>query len=197
MPKVWKPCWLAVCLAVGAPLAHAAQVLDQNVSSGLMNVSSFDESMVAQSFQTSATNLSGAGLMLGSKAEPSGPVTISLWTALPTQGGIKLASGTAQGSASQWVDVAWNAVTVTPNQTYYLMFESDTILLISGGIKTYSNGMAYANGSAQPLYDYNFRTYSSSTFVAPPPVPEPATCGMLLGGLGMLGMLARRRAGKA
>lgn len=192
MRKLWNPGVLAVCLAVGAPLSHAAQVLDVNAGNGTQDVTSFVESGLAQSFKTSANNLSGAGLLLGSLADPSGAVTISLWTGLPIEGGQQLATGTAIGSGSQWVEVSWNAVAVNANQTYYLVFTSVTNLELSGGTNTYAHGTAYTSNTASSLWDFNFRTYSSSTYVAAP-VPEPETYAMLLGGLGLLGFLARRR----
>ena len=52
-------------------------------------------------------------------------------------------------------------------------------------------GLATFNGALNA----NLRGFTSASFMAP--VPEPETWGMLLSGLGLIGMMARRRMRKA
>ena len=147
------------CLTVSA----SAVLIDQNQPNGGVYMAAFAQGCVAQSFQQTNTNICGAGILLQSGVGSSDNVTISVWTLLPDQGGAQMiASGSAIGTAGQWVDVYWSWVPVTPGATYYLDFTGNTTLGIAGDLNnSYPYGCVYANCPYMqfPSYDYAFRTY--------------------------------------
>lgn len=137
--------------------------IDQNQPSGGTYIAGFSQTGLAQSFQQTNTNISGAGILLQASIGSSAPVTIQLWTNLPNAGGAMLAEATATGTAGTWVDVFWtNPVTVTPGTTYYLVFTGNSTLGIAGSTSNpYAYGMCYANAGYTPFanFDYAFRTF--------------------------------------
>jgi hypothetical protein len=148
-----------------APIAtwdDRSDTFDQNQPVGNMYIASFSQTGVAQSFQQTHTNISGAGILLQSGVGSTGTVNIQLWTGLPNAGGSKIAEGTTTGTAGSWVDVYWPYIAITPATTYYLVFEPSTNGLgISGTTNVYAYGQVYANAGYGPFptYDYAFRTY--------------------------------------
>jgi len=153
---------LACCLAVPA----FADLIDQNQPSGPVYMAAFSQTDLAQSFQQTNDNISGAGILLQSGVGSSDNVTISVYTALPNAGGVLVATGSATGTQGQWVDVFWNYVPITPGVTYYLVFTGNMTLGIAGDVNNpYPYGMVYANAGFNPFpgYDYAFRTYYSPT----------------------------------
>jgi hypothetical protein len=190
MHSFTRSCLLGICFALSLPLAMAQNTLDQKQLEASLPIAGLYQTGLAQSFQTTAASITGAGAMLR-QTEEAGPITISLWDALPTQGGVKLAEGEARGMGSTWVDTFWAPVQAQAGKTYFLVFTSDIpYFLLTGSDDVYKLGIAYANDyTAFPQYDYAFRTYAGPA--SPPPVPEPATVAMLLAGLCLL-MLRRR-----
>jgi hypothetical protein len=187
-----RHCLLVSCLALVTPLASAQVTIDQQQPDSPLPIADIQQTGLAQSFQTAAAAIAGAGFMLR-QTEESGPLTIALWDALPTEGGTKLAENTAKGAGTLWVDVFWTPVIAQASKTYYLTVTSEVpYLVLAGSLDNYAKGMAYANAyTAFPQFDYAFRTYAAP--VPATPVPEPATMTMLLAGLGLVSMVRRRR----
>lgn len=191
MHSLTRSCLLGIYLALSLPLAMAQNRLDQHQTESSLPIAGLYQTGLAQSFQPTAATITGAGAMLR-QPEESGPITISLWDALPTQGGVKLAEGVARGMGSTWVDTYWNPVQAEAGKTYFLVFTSDIpYFLLNGTHDVYDLGMAYANDyTAFSQYDYAFRTYAGPVS-SPPPVPEPATAIMMLAGLFILSRVRR------
>lgn len=188
-------CLLACGVALGAPMAMAQNTIDQNQPEKSNKMAGLYQTGLAQSFQTNAATITGAGVEIW-QTEESGPITITLWDALPTQGGVKLAEGEARGIGTLWVDTFWTPVKAEAGKTYYLTFTSDIPYFIIGGSgNDYKNGMAYANDyTAFAQYDYTFRTYAgpAPAETVPTPVPEPASAAMMLAGLSALALRWRK-----
>jgi hypothetical protein len=145
---------------VSTPLANQ---IDQNQPSAPNNMAAFYQTCLAQSFQQTHTNISGAGINLMSSMGSTDTVTIQLWaTGLPNASGTMLTEASAVGTAGQWVDVYWTPVSVVPGTTYYLVFTGNTTLGIKGDENNpYPYGCVYANSGFSQFanYDYTFRTY--------------------------------------
>jgi hypothetical protein len=174
-------------------LASAADVIDQNASTNNATMALFNQTGLAQSFQQAASNISGAGVFLESGVGNTDTVIISLYTDLPNAGGTLLTSGSTTGTAGQWAEVFWAPYAITADTTYFLVFSGNTTLGISGDVENgYSRGSVFANTGYNQFadYDYTFRTYASTNVA---PVPEPETYAMMLAGLGLLGLVRRRK----
>ncbi len=136
--------------------------IDQNQPNGPSNMALFSQTNLAQTFQQTNDNISGAGILLQAGVGTSGSVTIQLWDNLPNAGGTMLAEASAQGFAGSWVDVFWTTIDIVPSNTYYLVFTGNTTLGISGDTSNpYANGCVFANGGYVPYtgFDFAFRTY--------------------------------------
>lgn len=156
----------AAILAVASTGAFAQCNIDQNADTNNAYMAGFSQPDLAQSFQHQVANsICGAGIFLQPGIGSSDNVTIELWTTLPNGGGNMLATGSAQGTAGEWVDVTWAPVAISANTTYYLHFTGNTTLGISGDIANgYPYGQVYANAGygSFPGFDYTFRTTSGS-----------------------------------
>lgn len=172
--------------------AYAVLILDQNQTVALGSVA-MNKNNLAQSFQQSANNIAGAGVLISAGIGVSDTVTISLYDNLPNAGGNLLASGSGVATAGNWFDVTFNTVVgVAPATTMYLVFTSvaSTLSMDMATNDPYALGMLYSK-SFMPItpYDFTFRTYSDSAFVAG--VPAPGSLALLA--LGLVGMIALRR----
>ncbi len=175
-------------------LVIAAPIIDQNQPNSPRYMASFAADDLAQSFQQTNSNISGAGIFLQSNVGTTDIVTIALWNALPNQAGAQmLASGSGLATSGSWVDVSWDVVDITAGATYYLVFTSQNRTLgIAGDISNpYADGEVHAWPGFQefPTFDYTFRTYFDDNRQAP--VPEPST--VLLLGAGLAGICGLRR----
>jgi hypothetical protein len=175
---------------------QAANIVDQSqLLETTTDLAAFTQTILAQSFTPSFTNVSGAEVELGAAAG-TGNITIGLYSSL---GGSALASATVDGiSGGGFAQVFWSPVTVVAGDTYYLEFtSSNTALNLAGDLSNpYAGGEAFANGtppSAFPADDFTFQTYSSNASVGGGGgVPEPATFGGVLLGCAALGLLRKR-----
>ena len=176
---------LGAAIALTSGTASAGLVIDQEQNDASVYMAGFDQTDLAQSFQTQAyDNIAGAGIFLQPGVGSTDNVTIELWDALPNAGGNLLTSASAQGTQGQWVDVFWDAEPIATNTTYYLVFTGNTTLGIAGSTSNpYPFGQVYANPGFQPFpsFDYTFRTYAS--------VPAPGALALL----GLAGLAGRRR----
>ena len=179
--------------------ALATNVIDQNQDAGPITLVVFSQPNLAQAFQQSAGDISGAGIFLSANGLGPVEVTISLWDALPNQNGTQLATARDTTYAnSHWMDVFWDPVAISANHTYYLVFKATNLNYgIAGSVSNpYSRGAAYANAgfSNLPVYDFTFRTYADDSFVPPVQgVPEPAAWALMIAGFGLSGAALRRR----
>ena len=117
---------IAFCLlslfVVGS--ANAAPTIDQDQPLDTGPMAAIYQTGLAQSFQQAGDNVAGAGIFLSAWSTSGSTATISLWDNLPNAGGTQLASGSAVGTAGNWVDVFWDPVAVVPDTTLYLVFTS-------------------------------------------------------------------------
>ncbi len=158
---------LALLFWIVSPVV--ADTIDQNQPSDATYMAGFHQLDLAQSFMQSHGNISGAGIFLKPSAGETGNVNITLWDALPNEGGLVLATGSATGTAGEWVDVFWSAVETTAMTTYYLVFTGDEWLGVMGDTSDpYPFGQVYANEGygSFPDFDYTFRTYYDETPVS-------------------------------
>lgn len=191
--KSIRSLFAATLFATALPaLAVIPNVTDQESFERNARMATFGQSGLAQSFKQVADNVSGAGIYLLIDPDESANVTIELWSKLPNQGGGLLAGGSALGLGQGWVDVFWTPVAVTPGATYFLVLSGPSDVALAGStLNPYPDGQTFANSGFEsyPNFDYTFRTFAAA-------VPEPAPWASMVGGLGLLALLAaaRRRA---
>jgi len=174
---------IAMSAALALSCVASADIIDQLQDEATAYMAAFSQGDLAQSFQTQDyDHISGAGIHLYTTGV-AGDITIQLWDFLPTEGGTMLTEATAYGTPGEWVDVFWDPVDITPDTTYYLVFEADT----GGGIygstsDPYPYGMVFANPGFNPFpsFDYTFRTWV---------VPAPGALVLL----GLAGLAGTRR----
>lgn len=181
----------------GVGPAMATVVVDQSQLSDAYPMSTFSYDpayYLAQSFEPSADNITGAAVLTVSIPESgyygSADVTISLFDALPDASGNLLASGIVGVQAGDWATVTWPQVAITPNATYYLVFtdanETGSSFGLAGDIgNPYLRGqvcIGETDNSDWSDYDYTFKTFAETS-----PVPEPSS--ILLLGIGAVSMM--------
>jgi len=174
--------------------ANATPVIDQDQSLDTNPMAAIYQTDLAQSFQQAGDNVAGAGIFLSAWSTSGSTATISLWDNLPNAGGTQLASGSAVGTAGNWVDVFWDPVAVVPDTTLYLVFTSADEYIVLGGDTSnpYSRGMVFAGDGYQayPTFDYTFRTYRDDGLAA---VPAPGALLLASLGAGLVGYIRKRR----
>ncbi len=194
MKTILKVFIAALILAFACLPSYASIIVDQNQPSAAVYMAAFEQTDIAQSFEQSNNNIAGAGIFLQPGIGSTDNVTISLWNALPNQGGSLLASGSGIGTQGNWVDVFWSPVSVTPNTPLYLVFTSvqNTLGIAGDTDNPYSRGEVYANPGFRPFpnFDYTFRTYADNQLSGS--VPEPATLLLIGTGVAGLGIFRKR-----
>ncbi|MEP3244546.1 MAG: hypothetical protein ABJN40_15520 [Sneathiella sp.] len=184
-----NPFLLTIILSIVAlsNISKAATVIDIEQSDFTHTISDNTGSTLAQSFQASANNIAGAGVFVGAG---TGTISISLFDALPSQGGAQLATGTASLSFG-WVDAFWSPVQLTPSIDYFLVFEGQSEFLLRGQANDpYQGGRAFGDAAVFPDFDYAFRTYTETNLNA---VPLPAALPLYGAGIAVLWLLGWRR----
>jgi len=142
--------------------ANGGTTYDQDQPANNTCMATFGQADLAQSFIPLSGTICGAGIFLTANSAGSGTITIQLYNNLPNAGGVLMASGSVVASDNSWADVSWPSVTVTPGNTYYLVFTgTNTSQCIAGSTSNpYSGGMTYANSGYGPFpsFDYTFHT---------------------------------------
>lgn len=178
---------LAATPVAAVPVLDIAQLLSD--VEPMVNLGVQDE--LAQGITAVSDNISGAGIYLGQSVQPTGLLTLSIWDALPNDNGAMLRSASA-AAQSGWVDVFWDAVATTPSLSYFLVIESTGVGSLTGSMDNpYAGGVLYADYGYTPYvdFDYAFRTYRDSDYVANAPLP--ASLVLILSAL--TGLAALRR----
>ncbi|MDA0667676.1 MAG: hypothetical protein O3A50_07855 [Planctomycetota bacterium] len=150
-----------LAIAIAAPLT--AQTIDQDSPTNNACMAGFGQVDLAQSFIPAASNSSGAGIFMSTGFGSPETLTIELWDALPTAGGVMMASGTGVAFPGAYFDVFWAPVAVTPGNTYFLVFSTTFTMCYAGATNNpYPFGQVYANPGfgGFPQFDYTFHTYT-------------------------------------
>lgn len=167
------------CVAVlvaTAGQANAGIIVDQSQLEDTAYIAAFSQTGLAQSFQQSFDNITGASVKLqGGVGSGVGDITIDLYDSLPNAGGILLGTGTDFGVASGEFAVIdfGSVISVVPDTTLYLVFSSSNSSLgLSGSTSNpYSRGQVFATAyDSFPSYDYTFETFAE--------VPEPSSLAL-------------------
>lgn len=163
----------------------------------------FYQTDLAQSFVPSADKICGAGIGIYNFYNNTGDVTIMLYDNLPNAGGNLLASGTTgfsfgEGISLIWADVSWPEVSITPGNTYFLVFTcTNPQPMVAGNVENpYPYGMVYANPGYFPFpsFDYTFRTYTCTGMSNTIPLSNWAIyLAIALMGLAVIWVVIRRR----
>lgn len=167
------------------------------------NINRFAGNELVQSFRQASGNIAGVRARFenqGSTATAPLSLTVSLYDALPGNGGNLLTSGTVSGiipAANEFeIDFFWAAIAITPETELFLLFESSDGDYGPMGINAgnnYTRGDYYLNGNnSGKAPDLAFLTYTDTNFSA---VPAPGMIAIFA--IGLAGMAAMRRRAQA
>ncbi len=186
----------AAATIIAPPAAALVPVIDQAQTTADSLLGTFRElDAFAQSFVPSFENVAGAGLIVGTPADPSNPkvrLTLELWASLGGPGQ-PLVAVEIEARPLEWADAFWQPVTVNPGGEYFLVFRNGTPqvaapLGANGNLYPAGVGFFSTGGPFEPVagFDFAFRTYAD-------PIPEPRTYALLLAGLAAILFRFRKR----
>ncbi len=175
-------------ISVLAATAAKALTLDQSNPSVFFPLADSDQQGLAQSFRPMFAESVGAGVYIYQIGFSPRNVAISLWTDLPTLGGIELTSSTSTTTGEGWLDVSWAPTMLTPERTYFLVFQPEAFVVFAGNSSEYDRGVGYVGQTFAPTpHDFTFRTFASA-------IPEGSSLVYAVAGLAGLLILRRLRA---
>jgi hypothetical protein len=167
--RLRRLCLLPIFLIGMAGVAHA-QLVDQECVTNQGFFARFGNNPgIAQSFMQVHDNITGASVLTNVNGAGIGDVTIALYDNLPPAGGKQLASGIATNvSAGNWATVSFGFVSITPEQTYYLVISGSNPNMgvastdgLGSGIDLYPRGQGYYHYAPVLRDDIDFQTFYS------------------------------------
>lgn len=168
------PCFVLILLT-SSQVGRSAIIVNQNQMIGGTVLAPLSTENLAQSFQQTTNNITGAALKLSGSGP--GDLTISL---LDSLGGTELTTGTTTFASvaafdQGFVEVEFESlIMVTPNTTLYLAFSSNNpgTLDVMGTSDVYAEGSAFAQNPPVAFPDdFAFKTFTDTSVAA---VPEPS-----------------------
>lgn len=184
-----------VAFSMGVQAAPVVDQTVQSVSAGWAHCYLGLGSLCGQSFTAGAADLAGAGFYTGGGVDG---VTVSIYSDYSTVPSGLVARGVAPQTGwvdSQWLDVFWQPVAVTPGQKYYMVVDSVWPFLTweAAQAANYAGGNALYGGflDVYAATDLMFRTWSTTGAAH---LPEPGSLALLGVGCIGLGMMRRRSA---
>lgn len=155
----------AFSLAVSSadcPVPCANPNLEINQDAGDACLAFLFQAGVVQSYQPVEAVSSGAGFKFLNAPGAGTDLTLTLYDALPSDGGVALGSGTTiADGAAVWLDVFWIVSPVVPGDTYYIGLTGTAGECLSGATTSvYPGGNLFVGVNDFPNVDLTFRTYS-------------------------------------
>ncbi|AFU70108.1 secreted protein with Por secretion system C-terminal sorting domain [Psychroflexus torquis ATCC 700755] len=148
--------------SIACPVPCENPILEINQDAGDACLAFLFQADVIQSYQPVEAISSGAGFQFLSAPTAGTNLTLTLYDALPSDGGVALTSGTAVADGTAvWLDVSWTVASVVPGDTYFIGLTGTAGQCVSGSTSDlYPGGNFFVGGNPSPDADLIFRTYS-------------------------------------